>query len=162
MWHTKADILHCAKEGEKRPRNDLEYCMSMAFLAFDLDSSSHAYFSTLADTIELDLIDKATLEIRQDEDQTVYTDLEEIADDLPDHSPRFILLSYPLTLVRTNLLPKLLMRKHLMSKQTTDFFVPRRLYYSPPADYPSHTCSSTTFQSLATASCACYTPELRS
>ncbi len=48
-----------------------------------------------------DLIDKATLEIRQDEDHTVYTTLEEIADDLPDHSPRFILLSYPLTLVRT-------------------------------------------------------------
>jgi len=44
------------------------------------------------------LIDKHTLEIRQDEDGTVYKDLQEIADDLPDHSPRFILLSYPLTL----------------------------------------------------------------
>lgn len=44
------------------------------------------------------MIDKATLEIKQDEDKTVYMDLQEIGDDLPDHSPRFVLLSYPLTL----------------------------------------------------------------
>ncbi|KAK5660454.1 hypothetical protein OQA88_12999 [Cercophora sp. LCS_1] len=43
-------------------------------------------------------IDKTTKEIRQDEEGTVYKNLDEIADDLPDHSPRFILLSYPLTL----------------------------------------------------------------
>jgi hypothetical protein len=30
----------------------------------------------------------------------VYKSLEELADDLPDHAPRFVLLSYPLTLVR--------------------------------------------------------------
>jgi hypothetical protein len=30
----------------------------------------------------------------------VYKSLEELSDDLPDHSPRFVLLSYPLTLVR--------------------------------------------------------------
>lgn len=47
------------------------------------------------------MIDKNTLEIRQDEDKVVYKDLESIGDDLPDHSPRFVLLSYPLTLVRT-------------------------------------------------------------
>lgn len=47
------------------------------------------------------MIDKQTKEIRQDDDGTVYKSLEELADDLPDHSPRFILLSYPLTLVRT-------------------------------------------------------------
>lgn len=29
----------------------------------------------------------------------MYKDLQEIGEDLPDHSPRFILLSYPLTLV---------------------------------------------------------------
>jgi hypothetical protein len=46
------------------------------------------------------MIDKQTKEIRQDEDETVYKSLEELAEDLPDHSPRFILLSYPLTLVR--------------------------------------------------------------
>ncbi|CAG8971594.1 hypothetical protein HYALB_00007986 [Hymenoscyphus albidus] len=45
----------------------------------------------------VDLIDKNTLEIKQDEDKTVYKDLQEIADDLPDHSPRFVLLSYPMT-----------------------------------------------------------------
>jgi len=44
------------------------------------------------------LIDKKTLEIKQDEEKTVYNDLQEIAEDLPDHSPRFILLSFPLTL----------------------------------------------------------------
>jgi hypothetical protein len=45
------------------------------------------------------MIDKSTLEIKQDEDKTVYKTLEDIGDDLPDHSPRFVLLSYPLTLV---------------------------------------------------------------
>jgi len=44
------------------------------------------------------MIDKQSKEIRQDEDQVVYKSLEELADDLPDHSPRFVLLSYPLTL----------------------------------------------------------------
>ncbi|KEZ40494.1 hypothetical protein SAPIO_CDS8384 [Scedosporium apiospermum] len=43
-------------------------------------------------------IDKSTHEIRQDQDKVVYKSLEEIADDLPDHAPRFVLLSYPLTL----------------------------------------------------------------
>jgi hypothetical protein len=46
------------------------------------------------------MIDKHTLEIKQDEEKTVYKNLEEIGDDLPDHSPRFVLLSYPMTLVR--------------------------------------------------------------
>ncbi|KAL2024622.1 hypothetical protein VTK56DRAFT_7665 [Thermocarpiscus australiensis] len=44
------------------------------------------------------MIDKQTKEIRQDEDATVYKSLDELAEDLPDHSPRFVLLSYPLTL----------------------------------------------------------------
>ncbi|KAK3687274.1 hypothetical protein B0T22DRAFT_124086 [Podospora appendiculata] len=44
------------------------------------------------------MIDKTTKEIRQDDDKTVYKTLADISDDLPDHSPRFILLSYPLTL----------------------------------------------------------------
>jgi hypothetical protein len=48
----------------------------------------------------IDMIDKHTLEIKQDEEKTVYKNLEEIGDDLPDHSPRFVLLSYPMTLVR--------------------------------------------------------------
>lgn len=45
-----------------------------------------------------DLIDKTTHEIHQDQDKTTYTSLDEIAEDLPDHAPRFILLSYPLTM----------------------------------------------------------------
>ncbi|KAI5463751.1 hypothetical protein BGZ63DRAFT_198871 [Mariannaea sp. PMI_226] len=44
------------------------------------------------------LIDKNTLEIRQDEEKIVYDSLDELAEDLPDHAPRFILLSYPLTM----------------------------------------------------------------
>ncbi|KAF8854217.1 GMF family protein [Acephala macrosclerotiorum] len=44
------------------------------------------------------MIDKNTLEIKQDDDKTTYKSLDEIGDDLPDHSPRFILLSYPMTL----------------------------------------------------------------
>lgn len=46
------------------------------------------------------MIDKNTHEIRQDEDKVVYKSLDEIAEDLPDHSPRYVLLSYPLTTVR--------------------------------------------------------------
>ncbi len=46
------------------------------------------------------MIDKNTHEIRQDEDKTVYKSLEELGDDLPDHTPRYVLMSYPLTLVR--------------------------------------------------------------
>ncbi|KAF2645550.1 glia maturation factor beta [Massarina eburnea CBS 473.64] len=42
-------------------------------------------------------IDKKTLEIRPIDDE-VFTDLQSLADELPDHAPRFVLLSYPLTL----------------------------------------------------------------
>lgn len=45
-----------------------------------------------------DQIDKKTLEISQ-VDEEVYTDLTQLGDELPDHSPRYILLSYPLTMV---------------------------------------------------------------
>ncbi|KAL2058371.1 hypothetical protein ABVK25_001099 [Lepraria finkii] len=42
-------------------------------------------------------IDKSTLEIAQADDD-VYTTMQELADELPPHSPRYVLLSYPLTL----------------------------------------------------------------
>ncbi|EOA87661.1 hypothetical protein ACJQWK_08570 [Exserohilum turcicum] len=42
-------------------------------------------------------IDKKTLEVRPVDDQ-VYSDVQSLADELPDHAPRFVLLSYPLTL----------------------------------------------------------------
>jgi hypothetical protein len=45
-----------------------------------------------------DQIDKKTLEISKADDET-YTDLSILGEELPDHSPRFILLSYPLTMV---------------------------------------------------------------
>lgn len=45
-----------------------------------------------------DIIDVKSQEIRP-EDGEVYTKMEDVADELPDSSPRFILLSYPLTLV---------------------------------------------------------------
>jgi hypothetical protein len=46
----------------------------------------------------VDEIDKKTLEIRE-ADGEVYSDMGELADELPEHAPRFVLLSYPLTLV---------------------------------------------------------------
>lgn len=48
--------------------------------------------------IYVDLIDSKSLEIRP-EDDTVYSSMEDLADELPESSPRFILLSHPLKLV---------------------------------------------------------------
>lgn len=52
----------------------------------------------------VDMIDKNTHEIRQaldDYDEArVYKSLKEVSEDLPDHTPRFVLLSYPITTVR--------------------------------------------------------------
>lgn len=45
-----------------------------------------------------DIIDSKSQEIRP-EDGEVYSKMEDLADELPESSPRFILLSYPLTLV---------------------------------------------------------------
>ncbi|KAG9203032.1 hypothetical protein G6514_003814 [Epicoccum nigrum] len=42
-------------------------------------------------------IDKKTLEIRAVDDE-VFSEVASVADELPDHAPRFVLLSYPLTL----------------------------------------------------------------
>ena len=55
----------------------------------------------LSKTNSTDQIDKNTLEIAQVEDE-VYSDMQSLADELPDHSPRYVLLSYPLTLVRNH------------------------------------------------------------
>lgn len=44
------------------------------------------------------MIDIKTQEIKAADDET-YSDMLELADELPDSSPRFVLLSYPLTLV---------------------------------------------------------------
>lgn len=42
------------------------------------------------------------MEIKQADDET-YTNMQELSDELPDNSPRYVLLSYPLTLVRPQL-----------------------------------------------------------
>lgn len=47
----------------------------------------------------LDIIDAKSQEIRP-QDGEVYSKMEDLADDLPESSPRFILLSHPLTMVR--------------------------------------------------------------
>ena len=46
-----------------------------------------------------DMIDIKSQEVKPANEET-YSDMLELADELPDSSPRFILLSYPLTLVR--------------------------------------------------------------
>ncbi|KZF23154.1 GMF family protein [Xylona heveae TC161] len=46
-------------------------------------------------------VNKQTLEIAQSEGEegpTVYSKIQDLQEDLPEHSPRYILLSYPLTL----------------------------------------------------------------
>ncbi|KAK5112590.1 hypothetical protein LTR62_003904 [Meristemomyces frigidus] len=43
------------------------------------------------------LIDKNNMEIKQ-ADEEVYKSIAELSDELPDNSPRYVLLSYPLTL----------------------------------------------------------------
>ncbi|RMX75244.1 hypothetical protein D0869_11804 [Hortaea werneckii] len=42
-------------------------------------------------------IDKSTMEIKQ-VDETIYSNMQELSDELPDNSPRYVLLSYPLTM----------------------------------------------------------------
>jgi hypothetical protein len=44
------------------------------------------------------MIDAKSQEIKPASDET-YSDMLDLADELPDSSPRFVLLSYPLTLV---------------------------------------------------------------
>lgn len=48
--------------------------------------------------IPLDSIDKSTLAIAKADDE-VYKDMTQLADELPPNQPRYILLSYPMTLV---------------------------------------------------------------
>jgi hypothetical protein len=48
--------------------------------------------------IPADIIDSKNQEIRPESDD-VYSKMEDLADELPESAPRFILLSYPLTMV---------------------------------------------------------------
>lgn len=51
-----------------------------------------------ADRYASDMIDNKSQEIKA-ADEEIYSNMLDLADELPDSSPRFILLSYPLTLV---------------------------------------------------------------
>ncbi|ODV69683.1 glia maturation factor beta [Hyphopichia burtonii NRRL Y-1933] len=43
-------------------------------------------------------IDKESYDIRKEDGATVYESIEELVEDLPDNSPRYVLLSYPFKL----------------------------------------------------------------
>ncbi|EXJ84116.1 hypothetical protein A1O3_04783 [Capronia epimyces CBS 606.96] len=61
-------------------------------------ANQHRHCRSFADYhCRADQIDTKTQEIKPSSDET-YSDVLELADELPDSSPRFILLSYPLTL----------------------------------------------------------------
>jgi hypothetical protein len=80
------------------------------------------------------VVDAKTKEIRA-EDNQVYSKLEDIADELPDSSPRFILLSYPHTLVRFFFFrAHLVLRTHLYisSQPSGRLAVPYVLLYYLP------------------------------
>lgn len=77
------------------------------------------------------MIDSKSQEIKAADGET-YSNMLELADELPDSSPRFILLSYPLTLV-SNLI-------------CVRFCSDRD---SLPVAYPYHTCCCTTFPRIA-------------
>ncbi len=62
--------------------------------------SQHGEDYTNSD-LRADQIDKQSLEISQAADE-IYSSMQDLADELPGHSPRFVLLSYPLTLVSTH------------------------------------------------------------
>ena len=46
-----------------------------------------------------DHVDKNDLQILQDDPPTTYNSLEDLADALPENTPRYVLLSYPMTTV---------------------------------------------------------------
>jgi hypothetical protein len=55
------------------------------------------FTNNLPSPLKKDQIDKKSLEISRADTQ-VYTNMQDLSDELPDNSPRFVLLSYPLTL----------------------------------------------------------------
>lgn len=86
-----------------------------------------------------DIVDTKSQEIRA-EDGEVYTKMEDLADELPESSPRFILLSYPLTLA---CILDLEFSSDVLS-------MPVLTGHRAPVVFPSHTSSSTTFLKTAT------------
>lgn len=108
---------------------------------------------TIAFSFFVDMIDKATKEIKQDDEETVYKSLDEISDDLPDHSPRFVLLSYPMTLVRC---------RNMERRRDCDTSADGCYCCRIPAEYqfPMSSCSTSPSQSMPSFECC--TPAQRS
>lgn len=104
-----------------------------------------------------DQIDKKTLEISKADDE-VYTDLSILGEELPDHSPRFILLSYPLTMVCCLSLPLV----YLLPSTASKFVLTLRTSHRHLVVYLFPTSCYTTCPSPATASSRCSTQEQKS
>ncbi|EME40412.1 hypothetical protein DOTSEDRAFT_74107 [Dothistroma septosporum NZE10] len=64
-------------------------------------------------------IDKKNMEIKP-EDNQVYTNLSELADELPDNTPRYIILSYPLTMASGRLSVPYVMINYLPSTSNAE------------------------------------------
>ena len=94
-----------------------------------------------------DQIDKNTLEVAQADDE-VYSDMEALANELPDHSPRYILLSYPLTLVR------------LAGLEAGKWNVDAALRHQADSPFPMY--SSITYRSLVMQNRGCCMQERKS
>lgn len=86
-----------------------------------------------------DMIDSKSQDIKPASDET-YSDMLDLADELPDSSPRFVLLSYPLTLVQ-----------HTLCIRPLSLFERSKLTIgSRREDCPSHMCCCIIFPRTAT------------
>ena len=86
----KEDVLYLYYAGRRKPCPIRGHHHSSRSCTWPLTTAAHPH---------ADQIDKQTLEIAQADGET-YSNMQDLADELPDHSPRYVLLSYPLTLVR--------------------------------------------------------------
>jgi hypothetical protein len=75
----------------------------------------------------VDQVNKKTYEIAPEDDE-VYSDLKSVGEELPDHAPRFILLSYPLVNVCPNDPSGWADRPQSSGRQMTPYVM---LYYLP-------------------------------
>lgn len=98
-----------------------------------------------------DIIDQNTQEIRPaDEDETIYSTLEDLVEDLPQSSPRFILLSYPFETVSrrsyADMLDHAHAKQYIASQKDGRLSVPYVLLYWLP-----QTCNDKQKMSYANA-----------
>lgn len=90
------------------------------------------------------MIDSKNQEIRRESDD-VYSKMDELADELPESSPRFILLSYPLAMVS-------ILAEHPAPLPDCANDIRN------PVDSLSRTSSSTSYRRTATRRYGCCTP----